>query len=183
MESAMASEAVALAQQHEPLEAVVREHSRLVYRIAYSVLRNPADAEDATQETFLRVLRHEKQLAHVQDPKAWLARIAWRVAVERRKRMDKAAAGTQELGEFLASPGPGADRVLLEQERTAVLQSLMSALPRPLREALLLSTLEEIAPREMASMLGISEAAVRSRAFRAREILRKRLLALTERRP
>ena len=66
---------------------------------------------------------------------------------------------------------------MLEQERNAVLERLISALPSQLRDALVLSTLEEIAPREVATMLGISEAAVRSRAFRAREILRERLLA------
>jgi len=80
----------------------------------------------------------------------------------------------------LVSPGQGADRVLLEQERNAVLERLISALPGPLRDALVLSTLEEIAPREVATMLGISEAAVRSRSFRAREILRQRLLASNE---
>lgn len=185
-ESAMAGEALKLAQralaqqelEEDVLEAAVREHARLVYRIAYSVLRNPADAEDATQEIFLRVLRYGRRMAAIHDQKAWLARIAWRVAVERRKSMAKAAVGTEEAGESLVSPGNGADRLLLERERSAVLEQLISALPSQLRDPLVLSTLEEIAPREVASMLGISEAAVRSRAFRAREILRERLVAL-----
>ena len=189
-ESAMAGEAPnlpqkalaqqALAQQEEDLlETAVREHARLVYRIAYSVLRNPADAEDATQEIFLRVLRYGKRMAGIHDRKAWLARIAWRVAVQRRKSMARASARIEETRETLISPSRGAERVLLEQERSAVLERLISALPSQLRDPLVLSTLEEIAPREVAAMLGISEAAVRSRSFRAREILRERLLALT----
>ncbi|MFI5118045.1 MAG: RNA polymerase sigma factor [Terriglobales bacterium] len=183
-ESAMAGETLKLAQQAlaqqeaDLLEAAVREHSRLVYCIAYSVLRNPADAEDATQEVFLRVLRYGKKIARIADQKAWLARIAWRVAVGRRKKIAKAGTDSEEPVESLVSRGHGADRILLEQERTAVLDRLISALPSPLRDVLVLSTLEEIAPREVASMLGISEAAVRSRSFRAREILRDRLLAL-----
>ena len=68
------------------LEALVRQHSRLVYRIAYAVLRRHHDAEDATQETFMRVLRYSSKLAAVEDPKTWLARIAWRVAVDRSKQ-------------------------------------------------------------------------------------------------
>lgn len=179
VESAMAGEAIALAQREEDVpETIVREHARFVYRIAYSVLRNSADAEDATQEVFLRMLRYGKRIAGIEDQKAWLARIAWRVAVERRKHMAKAAAGTEVAGEALVSPGHGADRILLEQERNAVLERLISALPSQLRDPLVLSTLEEIAPREVATMLGISEAAVRSRAFRAREILKERFLAL-----
>jgi RNA polymerase sigma factor (sigma-70 family) len=67
----------------EALEDLVHQHSRLVYRIAYAVLRSHHDAEDAAQETFLRVLRYSHKLASVQDPKTWLARIAWRVAVDR----------------------------------------------------------------------------------------------------
>jgi RNA polymerase sigma-70 factor (ECF subfamily) len=178
-EFAAAGEAIVVMQeQQDPLETAVREHSRLVYRIAYSVLRNPADAEDATQEIFLRVLRYESKLAAIEDQKAWLARIAWRVAVERRKSMAKASAGSEEAGDTLVAPGVGAERLLLEQERNAMLERLISALPVSLRDALVLSTLEEIAPREVAIMLGISEAAVRSRSFRAREILRERLLKL-----
>ena len=187
-EFAMAGEALKLAQKaatqkaEEMLETAVREHSRLVYRIAYSVLRNAADAEDATQETFLRALRYGEKLTGIEDRKAWLARIAWRVAVDRektrRKGLAKAGVDTEETVETVAAPGQGADQVLVEQERSAVLERLIAALPCTLRDALVLSTLEEIAPREVALMLDISEAAVRSRLFRAREILRERLLAL-----
>src|SRR5437660_12371424 len=84
-EQAFVSEAVMMAPE-DALEAAVREHARLVYRIAYSVLRNHHDAEDATQETFVRVLRYRRKLQGVQDPKTWLARIAWRVSIERSKR-------------------------------------------------------------------------------------------------
>src|SRR5580700_7357807 len=104
----MAGEAIALAQQEDDLlETAVREHARLVYRIAYSVLRNPADAEDATQEIFLRVLRYGKKMAAINDQKAWLARIAWRVAVQRRKSMAKGSARSEEAGETLVAPGHG----------------------------------------------------------------------------
>ena len=68
------------------LEGLVREHSRLVYRIAYAVLRSHHDAEDSTQETFLRVLRYSSKLATVEEPKSWLSRIAWRVAVDRSRQ-------------------------------------------------------------------------------------------------
>src|SRR3954471_1990793 len=70
----------------EMLEALVREHSRLVYSVAYAVLRRHHDAEDATQETFMRVLRYKSKLEDVENPKTWLARIAWRVAVDRTRR-------------------------------------------------------------------------------------------------
>jgi RNA polymerase sigma-70 factor (ECF subfamily) len=178
-ESVMASEAMAVERQEKDLlETMVLEHSRLVYRIAFSVLRNPAEAEDAAQETFLRVLRFGKKLDGVRDPRAWLAQIAWRVAVERRRQTTRTPRGTEEGAQEVPSPRPGVDQVLLEQERTVLLDRLIAALPDELRDALVLSTIEEIAPRDVASVLGISEAAVRSRTFRARQILREKLLVM-----
>src|SRR6266436_2168449 len=117
----MASEVLILAQREEDLlAAAVREHSRTVYRIAYSVLRDHADAEDATQETFLRVLRYEKKFARVDNPKAWLARIAWRVAVEWRRQVVRAGAKMEQAGVELPSTGAEVEQVLLEQERSAL---------------------------------------------------------------
>ena len=87
---------------HE-LEAMVRQHARFVFQIAYLLLRNHHDAEDATQETFVRVWRHRNRLPEVRDQRAWLARIAWRVALDRRRKgaevsLDAAAEAVLYLG-------------------------------------------------------------------------------------
>lgn len=175
----MAQTAVAMAQPEEDLlEVAVRDHARMVYRIAHSVLRNPAEAEDTVQEVFLRAVRYEKKMAGVRDRKAWLAQIAWRAVVERRKHVARDASRNEEPGNSLVSRERGADRALLEKERSEILQQLIAGLPDQLRDPLVLSALEELSPREIGTMLGISEAAVRARAFRARRILRERLVAM-----
>jgi RNA polymerase sigma-70 factor (ECF subfamily) len=165
----------------EVLEGLVHEHSRLVYRIAYAVFRRHQDAEDATQETFLRVLRYSSKLATVEDPKTWLARIAWRVAVDRNKQQGRKREIALEdperpVAEVASSDAP-ADETMQGAQSSATLERLIGALPDKLREPLILSTLEEMSPREVAATLGINEAAVRSRVFRARQILKEKLSA------
>jgi RNA polymerase sigma-70 factor (ECF subfamily) len=176
------SEAIAMARATEDeLELLVREHARLVYRIAYSVSRNHQDAEDATQETFLRVLRHRRRLAAVKDSRAWLARIAWRVAIERKRKLaevpiDEVAEMTAKLRSLMDS----ADEAVLGAEIAGIVHQLIAMLPAKLRDPLRLSTLQEISNEEIALVLGINEAAVRSRVFRARQILREKLAAWRE---
>jgi RNA polymerase sigma-70 factor (ECF subfamily) len=163
----------------ETIEGMVREHSRLVYRIAYAVLRRHHDAEDATQETFLRVLRYSSKLPAVEDPKTWLARIAWRVAVDRSQRSGRRQEipldqPEQQMPEVV-SPGASADQTIQGTQVGAVLEKLIAALPEKLRAPLILSALEEMTPGEIAATLKINEAAVRSRVFRARQILKEKL--------
>lgn len=167
------------------LENLVRQHSRLVYRIAYAVLRSHHDAEDATQETFVRVLRYSHKLARVENHRTWLARIAWRVAVDRsqqqgRKREIPLDDPEKPLPE-VASSDARADDALHGAHVSDVLERMIAALPEKLRQPLILSTIEEMPPREVAATLGINEAAVRSRIFRARQILRERLVGRTSR--
>jgi len=165
----------------EAIEALVRNHSRLVYRIAYAVLRRHHDAEDATQETFLRVLRYSSKLAAVEDPKTWLARIAWRVAADRAKQHGRKREIPLEGDDperptvELASSQTSAEEALNGNRIGAALERLIAALPEKLRQPLILSTIEEMSPREVAATLGINEAAVRSRVFRARQILKEKL--------
>jgi RNA polymerase sigma-70 factor (ECF subfamily) len=165
--------------QDDALEDLVRQHSRLVYRIAYAALRSHHDAEDATQETFLRVLRYSRKLAKVENPKTWLARIAWRVAVDRsqqrgRKR-EVALEDPEKPASEVPSSGAPADEAMHGAQVGARLERLIAALPEKLREPLILSALEEMSPREVAATLGITETAVRSRVFRARQILKEKL--------
>jgi RNA polymerase sigma-70 factor (ECF subfamily) len=170
--------------QNEVLEDLVRQHSRLVYRIAYAALRSHHDAEDATQETFLRVLRYSRKLTTVENHKTWLARIAWRVAVGRsqqrgRKREIPLEDPGKPVAEVPSADAP-ADEAMHGSQVGALLERLIAALPEKLREPLMLSAVEEMSPREVAATLGINEAAVRSRVFRARQILRQRLAQRVE---
>ena len=68
------------------LAALVDQYAGALYRVAFSVLRNPADAEDAVQEAFLRVLRHRDTLGEVRDHRVWLIRIVWNIVLDRKRR-------------------------------------------------------------------------------------------------
>lgn len=183
-EEAVLSEAVTVPRsgdrsQDEVIEELVRQHSRLVYRIAYAALRSHHEAEDATQETFLRVLRYGRKLGTVENHKTWLARIAWRVAVRRsqqrgRQREIPLDDPGKPVAEVPSSDVP-ADAAMHGSQVGARLERLIAALPEKLREPLILSAVEEMSPREVAAALGINEAAVRSKVFRARQILREKL--------
>lgn len=169
------------ATNEDALEAAVREHARLVYRIAYSVSRNHHDAEDATQETFMRVLRYRRKLEGIDDPKTWIARVAWRVAVEQTKKRPAVSLtekGSADAVEEIRAGGNTAEEVAASHQMAAMLDSLIAALPEPLRDAMRLSTVQELLPREIAEVLGTGEASVRSRLFRARQILKEKLKAL-----
>ena len=170
-------EAIPIARATEDeLESLVREQGRFVYRVCYSVLRNHHDAEDAAQETFVRVWRHRGKLAGVRELRGWLARIAWRAAVDRRRgkaemSLDEAA---QAVGAMRAA-GASAEQIASEKQTAALLERLIASLPRELREPLVLSTMEEMTSADIAAVLEIPEASVRTRVFRARQLLREKL--------
>jgi RNA polymerase sigma-70 factor (ECF subfamily) len=165
----------------DELEATVREQARLVYKVAYSVLRNHHDAEDVAQETFLRYLRHRKRWAEIRDRRAWLATVAWRVALDRKTvpaevTIDDAA----EVVSKLRADSAAVDEIAASRQMMSLLERLVTSLPRDLREALILSTTGELTSAEISQVLGIPEGSVRTRLLRARGILREKLAALLE---
>ncbi|MGD0990534.1 MAG: RNA polymerase sigma factor [Candidatus Sulfotelmatobacter sp.] len=170
----------------DALEDLARQHSRMVYRISYAALGSHDEAEDATQETFLRVLRYQHALAAVEDHKTWLARIAWRVAVKRSRQRGRAReipleSPEQPVGEVPSADIP-VDEAIHGSQIGVLLGRLLATLPDKLRQPLVLSAVEEMTPHSVAAILGTSEAAVRSRVFRARKILRERLAELVDQR-
>jgi RNA polymerase sigma factor CnrH len=101
--------------------------------------------------------------------------------VERKRRWPETS--LEETGEKFAqlrSAGIPADETVAGREVVEALERLIPALPRRLRDVVTLSTIEEMLPAEVAAVLEISEAAMRSRLFRARQILREKLTKLLE---
>jgi RNA polymerase sigma-70 factor (ECF subfamily) len=185
LKSAMAMEAAA-----PTVETLVAGHSVMVFRIAYSILRNHHDAEDAAQECFLRVWKHKDRLHEVNNTKTWLARIAWTTALDKR-RSSRAMAPLNmvslsddqsgaELMQAIPDSAPVADEQLAGAEMQKLLERLIAGLPEELRHPLELSTVQELNSAEIAEVMKIPEGSVRTRLFRARKQLKEKLGVLLE---
>ena len=159
--------------KEEALAALAEQYASTLYRVAYSVLRNAADAEDAVQEVFLRVLRHQDSLEEIRDRRVWLVRIVWNIVLDRKRRAKTRPEtdDVSELARVLPADGLSAEeRAAAAQHHAAVLK-LVDQLPVKEREVLVLSAFEELTSVEIATVLSITESSVRSRLFRARNLM------------
>ena len=153
--------------------ALVQRQSRFVFRVAYAVLRNSHDSEDVVQETFLKIYRGRRWNS-ITNEKAFLARTAWRLAVDRLKRHKDTGVTDRP------SSGDDPEQAVLSAEWSAAVHRLMDALPEELRQPLALSSIDELNSREIAEAMGIPEGTVRTRLMRARQTLKQKLAALME---
>jgi RNA polymerase sigma-70 factor, ECF subfamily len=157
----------------EALEALVGQYASTLYRVAFSILRNPSDAEDAVQEAFLRVLRHRETLGEIRDHRVWLIRIVWNIVLDRKRRA-KTRPETDdvtELARVLPSNGLSAEELAAAAQHHAHVLACVEQLPAKEREVLQLSAFDELSSVEIAAVLGITESSVRSRLFRARNLM------------
>ncbi len=167
------------------ISSLATEHSALLFRIAFSILRHTSDAEDVVQETFLRVLKNQKKLASVENPRVWLIRIAWNLALDRKRRL-RTTPLVEEAEEIFKNHASGeatAEINLGVAESCVRILHIMDTLPRKEREVLRLSAIEELGTLEIAAILRTTESSVRSCLFRARQRLRERMEMEKGRRP
>lgn len=157
----------------QTITALVAEYSTALYRVAFSVTRNAAEAEDAVQETFLRVLKHQARLGEIRDYRVWLVRIVWNIVLDKKRRA-KTRPESEDLADHaraLPAREPGADQTAISSQEHARILGLIDRLPRREREAILLSAVQELSTAEIAAVLGTTESSIRSRIFRARREL------------
>jgi RNA polymerase sigma-70 factor (ECF subfamily) len=155
------------------LSALVDQYAGALYRVAFSVLRNAADAEDAVQEAFLRVLRHRDSLGEVRDHRVWLIRIVWNIVLDRKRRA-KTRPETDDVADLarvLPSKGLSAEELAAAAQHHAHVMACVDQLPEKERQVLVLSAFEELSSVEIAAVLDITESSVRSRLFRARNLI------------
>ena len=157
---------------------VIERHSRHMYRVAYSVLRHPEDAEDAVADVLLKLLRGEAW-RRVSQERAFLARAVFRAALDRRRQ--RVPAGDQEEGSEVQDKRPSPEELAAENGQQRLLHTLLDSLSADLREPLLLSAIDEMNSREIGEVMGIPEGTVRTRLMRARAALREEYVQLQQR--
>jgi RNA polymerase sigma-70 factor, ECF subfamily len=145
----------------------------LAYRVAYGVLRNSADAEDVAQEALLRAYHRFDRLRDPNRFRAWLVRIAFRLALDR----CRSAKRREQRDSLWVQPAlaPTTEDIAASNEFQSQLERAIEALPDKLRLVLLLSAMEGHTNEEVAAMLGVPVGTVKSRLFVARKQLAEKL--------
>lgn len=163
---------------------LVERQWRFAYRVAWAVLRQRQDAEDAAQEAFLKILRAQGWRG-LRDERAFVARIVWRVAVDAssrqvrlQRRLDHAGEDGASQVEAMPDPGVSPEEKVVATNWEAAVHRLIDSLPEELRQTLVLSV--EMNSREIAEVMGIAEGTVRTRLMRARQRMREKMAAVEE---
>lgn len=151
--------------------ARIRENQCLVFQIAYSVLADAADAEEVAQDSFLRAYQRIGDLRDRDKFRAWVSRIAFRSALNRRRARGRWLA--RDTAWYGAQPAAARDAARSEADRMflARTRAEIDRLPAKLRAVLLLSAVEGMEAGEVAGILGIPVGTVRSRLHLARKRL------------
>lgn len=165
-------------------------HIDALYRTALRLTRNPADAEDLVQETYLRAFRFRDRFAAGSNLRAWLFKILTNAAISRFRHTSRET-GDASLDEMDESElyahgaadggghGESAEDELLNALLDVDVRQAIEDLPEPFRLAVVLSDVEGFTYKEIAEMLDVPLGTIMSRLFRGRRILRKRLTDAT----
>jgi RNA polymerase sigma factor (sigma-70 family) len=161
-------------------ELVVARYKRKVFHIGYKFTGRHDDAEDLTQEIFLKVFRSLEKFNRDADFSTWLSSVARNFCIDhyRASKREKEVL-VEDLVAFdlaPASTGSSPHRALEDRDRRSFLRRGLEALPDKLREAVVLRDLQGLSYQEMADRLGLPEGTVKSRINRGREELSRLLL-------
>ena len=170
-------------------EELVRQHTRKVYALCYRFTGSGSEAQDLTQEVFLRGFRTLRTFRSAEGSFAtWLARVTRNLLIDhyRRSRQERVTDSIEEQLPMLEEAGATAaarpDTVLAGREASEILQATLQKLSPDLREAVILRDLQEMEYREIAGVLEIPEGTVKSRINRGRaelaRLLRKQKLTV-----
>jgi RNA polymerase sigma-70 factor (ECF subfamily) len=163
-----------LAEDNAAWEALLRGHSRKIYNLCYRFTGRPDEADDLTQEVFLKIFQTLRTFDAAQGTfSTWLHRVARNHLVDhyRRTKKDRVTSSLEdEVGslESTATPGGGPAALVESRERKGLLQVALDRLSPDLREAVILRDLHDLEYLEITQVLGVPEGTVKSRINRGR---------------
>lgn len=155
----------------------VQENLRRIFLQIFRIVNNVDDAQDLTQETFIKALQRQEQIKDLEKAAHWLSRIATNTAIDFLRRHGRLnMSEISEISEpLVAEPERSPERILLRAEHSAYLQDGLRTLSDRERTALVLRDVDDLPSGEVARVMGCSEATVRSHIANARIKFRKYL--------
>jgi RNA polymerase sigma-70 factor (ECF subfamily) len=159
-------------------EVIMRRYNQRLFRVARAILKNDGEAEDVIQETYLRAYSNLQQFAGEAKFSTWLTRITVHECLARIRRNRLLMVGDHphledRMAQIESRSNP--EEELTQRQLGYVLESVIDTLPAKYRIVFALRELQELSTEETAHCLQISEEAVKSRLFRARSLLRKKI--------
>ena len=160
---------------------LMRRHNRRLYRLARATLRDDAEAEDALQEAYLAAYRSIAQFRGDASLATWLSRMVLNECLgrlrksARRQNVIPMVAGEDDMATTTPDVREIPEQAFARAQMRTLIERKLDALPEDFRTVFVLRAVEELSVEETASCLGIPEATVRSRHFRARSLLRESL--------
>jgi RNA polymerase sigma-70 factor (ECF subfamily) len=156
----------------------IQQNLRRVFLLIYRIVGNPDDAQDLTQETFIKALQRQGQLKDLEKSAHWLSRIAANTAIDFLRRNKKYAfSDISRVADSMKSSYEDAEQTLLRSERWLHLDGGLATLTERERTALILRDLEDLPADEVASQMNCSMATVRSHIANARAKFKRYLEA------
>ncbi len=180
------------------LETLMEQYGSKIYRLAYGITRNMADAEEVVQDVFLALFRNIGTFEERSSLGTWLYRVTTNAALMKRrgKRTEHEVSLESMLPQFLPDGHRAGDQSLLiadwsqnpeadlrSQETRAIVNRAIDALPQQYRAVLVLRDIEGLSNEEVAEVLGESVSAIKSRLHRGRMAFREELTRLFGPRP
>jgi RNA polymerase sigma-70 factor (ECF subfamily) len=153
------------------LEERLAESGTLAFRVAFGVLRNREDAEDVAQDAFLRTHQRFPSLRDRDRFRAWLVRLTWRLALDRRRSERRRLAREESVAPAIVSEDGESEAIA--RDRAGRLWAAIDRLPDELRLPLVLASIEGHTVSNVAALSGIPEGTVKSRLFEARRRLKE----------
>ncbi|MCC6364801.1 MAG: RNA polymerase sigma factor [Bryobacterales bacterium] len=159
----------------------IQEHMRRVFLMIYRVVGNVEDAQDLTQEVFIKVLQRQEQLRDPEKAAHWLSRIATNTAIDFLRRHGRVSfTDLEETAPLTAPHSESPEQMILRSEKQRKLEAGLGVLTERERMAVLLRDVEDLPAEEVARQLNCSKATVRSHIANAR-VKFKRFLEMTAR--
>ena len=154
------------------LEEVFDTYGDRVFSVCFGILANRADAEDASQEVFLRAFHQAAKFSGRSRYSTWLLRLAANLTLNRAKASTRRRRISEPLVEDAVSAAPNPDSEALARERQDAVARLLQQVPLKQRQVLVLREMEGLSYAELAHVLGVPVGTVTSRLVRGRETLR-----------